>query len=86
MKIVSNGQPTLGLIPLIIKEVREIIQRQADNSDNDVIKDLKDKLVLTGDRRLDATDASYVAVVLDPTMKDFVIAEKGKDCQAITKS
>lgn len=41
-KLVSNGQPTLGLIPLIIKEVREIIK--AHNSDNDVIKDLKDKL------------------------------------------
>ena len=40
------------------------------------MKDLKDKLALTVDRRLAATDASYVAAVLDPAMKDFVIAEK----------
>ena len=86
MKIVSNGQPTLGLIPLIIKEIRKIIKHKADNSDNDMRKEFKRELVLTVDRRLAATDASYVAAVLDPTMKDFVIAEKGKDCQAITKS
>jgi hypothetical protein len=79
-KLVSNGQPTLGLIPLIIKEVREIIKHKADNSDSDVIKDLKYKLALTVDRRLASTDASNVAAVLDPAMKDFVIAEKGEDC------
>ena len=32
-KLVSNGQPTFGPIPLIIKEIREIIKHKADNGD-----------------------------------------------------
>jgi len=78
-KLVSCQQPTLSLVPLIIKEVRETVKRKPDNSDSDVVGELKDALAARVDHRIQITETVQMAALLDPAMKDFVVVEKGEE-------
>jgi len=70
-KLLSCQQPTLSLVPLIIKEIRETVKRKPDNSDSDVVGELKDALAARVDHRIQIglTETVQMAALLDPAMK-----------------
>jgi hypothetical protein len=70
-ELVSKEEPHLGLIPLIIREIKDAALHSPD--DCDAIKDLKDAVRNRVDFRIRITDAVRIASLLDPTMKSFIL-------------
>ena len=75
-KLVRSGQLTLGLVPFIIKEVRDRVKHKGES---EIIRELKDNVASKIDKRITITETVEIAVLLDPAMKDLIIAEKSED-------
>ena len=71
--MVSSEQPHLGLIPLIIREVKDAAK--LDAGDSEIIHQLKQAEADRLPYRIKVTETVQIASFLDPQLKPFVSAD-----------
>ena len=69
--LVSSEQPHLGLVPLIIREIKDVIGHV--DGECDAIGHLKDAINAKLNHRFKVTDNMQIATILDPTLKHMVM-------------
>lgn len=71
-ELVSSEQPHLGLIPLIIREVKDA--SKLDAGDSEIIQQLKQAVADRLPCRIKVTETVQIASLLDPQLKPFMSA------------
>ena len=75
--LVSLETPHLSLMPLIIREVKDAASQQVVN-ESEVITLLKNKVLARIDNRLNTDEIVNVTALMDPSMKNVIIADIGE--------
>ena len=75
--LVSLEAPHLSLMPLIIREVKDAASQQVLN-ESEVITFLKNKVLARIDNRLNTDEIVNVTALMDPSMKNAIIADIGE--------